>query len=164
MVGFGWHATNSMGHAATLVLAGGERGASQEAQYTIFGRMQGRLTHLCLSCISARLVQVMDEAGTFRADNFEKLRPDQPPACDEVATTSGRGAEVSARGAGRGRRGCALCLEIGLHALCETSRFEQHIKMQSLQLQESFRNGWCLFVHGCCARFKGQDDAEEQTL
>lgn len=50
-------------------------------------------------------MQVMDEAGNFRADNFEKLRPEAPPAGDEVAGTSGRGAEANGRGGGRGRRG-----------------------------------------------------------
>lgn len=47
----------------------------------------------------------MDEAGNFRADNFEKLRPEAPPVCDDVASTSGRGAEANGRGGGRGRRG-----------------------------------------------------------
>ncbi len=51
------------------------------------------------------VTQVMDEAGNFRADNFERLRPDEASGGDMIATTSGRGAETNGRGNGRGRRG-----------------------------------------------------------
>jgi len=47
----------------------------------------------------------MDEAGNFRADNFERLRPDEALGGDMIATTSGIGAETNGRGNGRGRRG-----------------------------------------------------------
>lgn len=48
----------------------------------------------------------MDEAGNFKADNFERLRPDVPPGGDEmVPSTSGRGADGPGRGNSRGRRG-----------------------------------------------------------
>ena len=50
-------------------------------------------------------MQVMDEVGNFRADNFERLRPDAPPAGDNAPSASGRGAEPGSRGGGRGRRG-----------------------------------------------------------
>ena len=50
-------------------------------------------------------MQVMDEAGVFRADNFERLRPDPPPAGETTPSASGRGADPSSRGGGRGRRG-----------------------------------------------------------
>ena len=36
----------------------------------------------------------MDEAGNFRADNFERLRPEEASGGDMIATTSGRGAET----------------------------------------------------------------------
>ena len=50
-------------------------------------------------------MQVMDEVGNFRADNFERLRPDPPPVSDNAPSASGRGAEPGSRGGGRGRRG-----------------------------------------------------------
>ena len=50
-------------------------------------------------------MQVMDEVGNFRADNFERLRPDPPPAGDNAPSASGRGADLGNRGGGRGRRG-----------------------------------------------------------
>ena len=52
-------------------------------------------------------VQVMDEAGNFRPDNFERLRPDAPPAGNDAPSASGRGTEPGSRGGARGRRGCA---------------------------------------------------------
>lgn len=50
-------------------------------------------------------MQVMDEVGNFRADNFERLRPDVPPAGNNAPSASGRCAEPGSRGGGRGRRG-----------------------------------------------------------
>ena len=44
-------------------------------------------------------MQVMDEAGVFRADNFERLRPDPPPAGDNhpQCLWKGRGSEQQGR-------------------------------------------------------------------
>lgn len=55
-------------------------------------------------------LQVLDEKGNFKEENFSKLRSEVTPPetmADESPSTSGRGAENGSRGRGRGR-GCVM--------------------------------------------------------
>ena len=65
-------------------------------------------------------VQVLDEKGNFKEENFSKLRSEvMPPetAADDSPSTSGRGAENGGRG-GRGRgRGWVIYLTYLFHFL-----------------------------------------------